>query len=421
MINTALEALKQWLTTIGIDDLWVNFMIILSSLILVSLLSTLAFFFTRRFIVSLLDNMARRTKSTWDDIIVNRHVFDRLAWLAPALIIYWAIPFYLDKNETLGMILQSLVKVYMVIVVLFVTDSFFNAITDIYQEFEISRRKPIKGYMQVLKIIVYFIGGIIIISALIQQSPLKLLTGLGAVTAVLLLVFRDSILGLVGSIQISANDMVRPGDWITMSKFGADGTVIDMNLTTVKVQNWDKTISTIPTYALVSDSFQNWRGMEESGGRRIKRAIHIDMASVKFCTPAMLDHFKKIAIIQDYIHTKEDELNQYNTQYKINDSTLVNGRRLTNLGIFRAYIKEYLQRHPLLDTDNMTWLVRQLAPTEKGIPIEIYVFSKIQAWSDYEDVQSDIFDHILASIPEFDLSVFQNPTGKDFKVLASIK
>jgi len=257
----------------------------------------------------------------------------------------------------------------------------------------------------------------ILISILFDQKLSGLFLGLGTFAAVLMLVFKDTILGFVASIQVSMNNMVNPGDWISMPGRDADGVVLEINLNTVKVQNWDKTISTIPTYALVSESFQNWKGMEESGGRRIKRSINIDMTSVKFCSPEMIEKFNKIQLLQEYIRTKQKEINEFNEKLKVDPSVLVNGRRMTNLGTFRKYIEEYLKIHPLIH-EQMTFLVRQLQPNEKGIPMEIYVFSKDQEWANYEAIQADIFDHILAVLPEFDLRVFQNPTGQDILALA---
>jgi miniconductance mechanosensitive channel len=267
-------------------------------------------------------------------------------------------------------------------------------------------------------IIVYGIAIILILSILLGRSPKYLFTGLGALAAVLILVFKDTILGFVASIQLTANNMVRIGDWISMPKHNADGTVTEITLNTVKVQNWDKTISTIPTYALVSDSFGNWRGMEESGGRRIKRHINLDMQSVKFCTPEMLEEFNKITCLKDYINDRQVEISKYNESNKIDNSVIVNGRRMTNLGTFRRYLEFYLRNHPMIH-DNMTFLIRHLQPTEKGIPLEIYVFSKDQRWANYESIQADIFDHILAVIPHFHLRVFQNPSGEDFKALSN--
>jgi miniconductance mechanosensitive channel len=246
-----------------------------------------------------------------------------------------------------------------------------------------------------------------------------LIGGLGAFSAVLMLIFKDPILGFVGGIQLSVNKMLAPGDWISMPKFDADGTVIDISLTTVKVQNWDKSISMIPTYSLISDSFRNWKGMEESDGRRIKRWINIDVKSIRFCTPEMLQKFEKIEYLTYYIQHKQKELEEYNASRNVDNSIMVNGRRQTNIGVFRAYLVEYLRNHPNINPE-MTLMVRQLQPTEKGLPIEIYGFSKIKAWEQYEAIQSDIFDHVLAVVPEFDLRIFQNRTGDDVAVAAAL-
>jgi miniconductance mechanosensitive channel len=261
-------------------------------------------------------------------------------------------------------------------------------------------------------------AGIMIISILLGKDPTILLTGLGALAAVLILVFKDTILGFVASIQLSANNMVSIGDWITMKSHGADGTVIDITLNTVKVQNWDKTISTIPTYALVSESFNNWKGMEESGGRRIKRAVSIDLGSIKICDSAMLKRFERFDLIHEYVIQKEEELKEYNKGKNLSDEDYISGRHQTNVGIFRKYLEVYLRQHPMINLD-MTFLVRQLSPSGKGLPIEIYVFSKDQEWANYESIQADIFDHILAVVPEFELKVFQEPTGADILSLKS--
>jgi miniconductance mechanosensitive channel len=298
--------------------------------------------------------------------------------------------------------------------------SFLNAVNDIYCNYEISRQRPIKGYLQVIQIILTIFVVISIIATLFDRPIWPLITGLGAMTAVLILVFKDSILGLVASILISTNDMVRIGDWIEMPQYGADGDVVDISLTTVKVQNWDKTIATIPTYALISDSFKNWRGMSESGGRRIKRAIRIDMNSIKFCDPAMLDRFEKYQLITDYVKSRRQEIAEYNETHKIDASYLVNGRNMTNVGTFRAYIAAYLKKHPKIHQE-MTFLIRHLPPGRDGLPIEIYVFSNDQVWANYEAIQADIFDHILAVLPYFDLTIFQDPTGRDIRMLSGSK
>ncbi len=287
-----------------------------------------------------------------------------------------------------------------------------NLLLEIYNRKEAFKNKPLKGFVQIIQVLVFFVGFIIIISILIGKSPATLFAGLGASAAILMLVFKDTILGFVAGIQLSANDMLRPGDWITMTKYGADGTVIEVTLNSIKVRNFDNTITMIPPYALVSDSFQNWRGMQESGGRRVKRSINIDMNSVRFCTPEMLAKFRKISLLTEYIDTKQKELERYNEEHNIDDSIKVNGRRQTNLGVFRAYLVNYLKSNPDVNKD-LTCMVRQLQPTEKGIPMELYFFAATTVWIPYEGIQSDVFDHILAVLPEFGLQVFQEVSGSD--------
>ncbi len=381
-------------------------------------LAILADLITRRIIVSGIKRIVRKSKTQIDDILIQRRVFHKLAHIVPGLLIYSTAGFIFSDYPVLGDIVTRLALIYIIIVLLLSIDSFINALHQIYLTTPISNGRPIKGYVQVVKIIIYFIAIILIIASLTKESPGKLLTGLGAMAAVLMLVFKDTILGFVASIQLSANKMVVPGDWISMPSHNADGTVIDISLNTVKVQNWDKTIATVPTYALVSDSFRNWKGMEESGGRRIKRSLNIDMNSVRFVDDEMAEKFKKIHLLKDYVVSREEEILKYNEDNKIDGSILVNGRRMTNLGTFRKYVEEYLHQHPKIHND-MTFLVRQLQPDERGLPIEIYVFSNDQAWANYEAIQSDIFDHILAVLPEFDLKVFQNPSGRDFQNLVS--
>jgi miniconductance mechanosensitive channel len=415
-INRLLEIISDFFISTGLSENLTQLLITIMVTIVVVGLALLADFITRKILVSAIRQVFKRTKSTRDDILVKRKVFSRLSHLVPALIIFYTADFVYGNYENFIEIVKSGCYIYMIIIILLVIDSFINALHEIYHTLPVSENRPIKGYVQVVKIFIYFIAIILILAVLLNQSPKGLLTGLSALAAVLLLVFKDTILGFVASIQLSANNMVKPGDWIEMPKYGADGTVMEISLNTVKVQNWDKTISTVPTYNLVSDSFTNWKGMEESGGRRIKRSINIDMQSVKFCTPEMIERFNRIQRLQDYIQHKTKEIEVYNKEHNIDDSVLVNGRRMTNLGIFRSYIEQYLKHHPKIHQD-MTFLVRHLQPTEKGIPIEIYVFSNDQAWANYEAIQADIFDHILAVIPEFELRVFQNPTGADFQNL----
>ena len=282
---------------------------------------------------------------------------------------------------------------------------------------ERSRNKPLKGFVQILQVIIFLIGGILIISVLINRSPVSLLAGLGASAAIMTLVFKDTILGFVAGIQLSMNDMLRPGDWITMEKYGANGTVTEVTLYAVKVRNFDNTITTIPPYALVSDAFQNWRAMTESPGRRIKRSINIDMTSVCFCTPEMLERFRKISLIRDYIEFSEQDLEKYNTEYGIDGSVPVNGHRLTNLGVFRAYLVRYLRSLPEINKE-LVCMVRHLQPTDTGIPIELYCFSSNKEWVEYERIQADLFDHVLAIVPEFGLRVYQRVSGADVVRLA---
>jgi miniconductance mechanosensitive channel len=348
--------------------------------------------------------------------MAEEKVFSRLAFFVPAFMLLGSIPLVLSEYEVLTRVLQGAINIYIWIIVALMISSVLLSINKIYETYESSKNKPIKGYLLFIRIIVWFITAICIVAILIGKNPGSIFVGLGALSAVLLLVFKDPIMGLVGSVQLSSNDMLRIGDWISMPAHNTDGDVIDISLTTVKVQNWDKTISTIPTYSLISESFQNWRGMEESGGRRIKRSINIDMHSVKFCTQEMLDKFSNIQLLADFITEKQKELKEYNSKHNIDNSVVVNGRRQTNLGVFRTYLERYLNNLPFISED-MTFIVRQLQPGDNGIPMEIYVFSKVQAWVDYEGIQSDIFDHILAVIPEFELTVFQTPTGSDLRAL----
>jgi miniconductance mechanosensitive channel len=370
-----------------------------------------AYLITRTVLMRSISYVAQRSKTQWDDLIMEHKVFSRLAWLAPALVVYL---FAAAFPEGWKDYVQRIMGAYMILVSVLVLNALLNAAMAIYRTTEASGTRPIKSFIDLAKILIFIIGGVMILCALMKTSPWVFLSGIGAMTAVLLIVFKDSLLGLVASFQITSLDMVRNGDWIAMPKYGADGDVIEVSLHTVKVRNWDKTITTIPTYALVSESFKNWRGMSESGGRRIKRAIHIDMNSIKFCDAEMLERFRKFELIKDYVEEKAKEVDTYNQEQGIDTSELINGRRLTNVGTFRAYIAAYLENHPEIH-QGMTFLVRQLAPGEHGLPIEVYVFSRIQAWAAYEAVQADIFDHILAVVPRFDLRVFQRPSGNDFR------
>ena len=415
MIERWIEWYNTLLTGTGMSESLVVILENATIIIITIGLAILADFIVKRIIIATIKRLAMRSKNDWDDVFVERKVFNRLAHLAPAWIVYASLQ-YIFEAEKLVNTLGNFTQAYMVLVVLLVIDALLNALHEIYHRLPISQGRNIKGYVQVVKIIFYAAAVIMIISIFSGKAPSALLAGLGAMAAVLILVFKDTILGFVASIQLSANKMVNVGDWISMPKYNADGDVIDISLNTVKVQNWDKTIATIPTYALVSESFNNWKGMEESGGRRIKRSINIDMNSVGFLNAEQIEKFRKYYLLTDYINRKEKEISAFNKSLKLQEDQVTNGRKMTNLGTFRKYLEEYLKQHPKIHQD-MTFLVRHLQPSDKGLPIEIYVFSNDQAWANYEAIQADIFDHILAIIPEFGLRVFQNPTGRDFQKL----
>ena len=410
------QLIEERFLSAGIPEQLANLITTLIIIALIIFLAFLANYVTRKLLLAYISKWIKRSKTQWDDMFLSLKLLDRLANYAPALVIYYTVPTALAAYPgTVGPV-QAVISIGMIILGLLVIESLFNALHEIYKTFPISRDVSIRGYIQVGKIIMYSIGIILILSVILDRSPLVFLTGLGAVAAVLLLVFKDTILGFVASIQLSANDMVRIGDWIEMPGHSADGTVTEITLNTVKVRNWDQTITTVPTYALVSESFYNWRGMDESGGRRIKRSINIDMTSVKFCTSEMIDKFSRIRVLSSYIEEKEEELRHHNDKFGIDDAVVVNKRRQTNLGVFRKYCELYLKNHPKIRQD-MTFLVRHLQPGPTGIPIEIYVFSSEQAWHVYEGIQADIFDHIMSVIPEFGLRIFQNPSGSDFRSL----
>jgi len=385
--------------------------------LLVIALAFLADAFCRKFILRAIEKLVQNTKATWDDVLFGRKVMIHLSRLVAPIIICVLIPaVFRDQTETLDFI-RRVCKIYMIIVFLCFLNALFVAIYTLYSSMEKYRERSLKMFLQTFQIILIFIGGICIVSILINQSPAVLLTGLGAAATILMLIFKDSIVGFVAGIQLSANDMLRVGDWITMPKYGADGDVIEVTLNTVKVQNWDKTITTIPPYALISDSFQNWRGMHSSGGRRVKRSIHIDMHSVRFCTPEMLEKYSRIHLLSNYIEETQRIVSEYNAHNQIDNSILVNGRRQTNLGVFRAYLTNYPRNLPTVN-QHMMCMVRQLQPTEQGMPLELYFFSNGTDWVFYEGVQADVFDHVLAIIGEFDLRVFQDPSGANFRSLS---
>jgi miniconductance mechanosensitive channel len=371
----------------------------------------------KRLLVRTVRAFARRSRFSWDDALVAHNVFGRLAQVVPALIVFVGLPFVPGLPEGGTQVLRNVAMGYLVLMLTLALTAMLSAASTIYAASPVAKGRPLKGFVQLVQIVVWILGGVLIVATVLDRSPLLLLSGFGAMTAILLLVFKDTILSLVASVQLTAQDMVRVGDWIEMPQFGADGDVIDVQLHTVKVQNWDKTITTIPTHRLITDSFKNWRGMSQSGARRIKRAIFIDVSSIRFQTQDEVDHFKRFALLKDYVKNKEQDLADYNAGLATEVDADVNRRRLTNVGTFRAYAYDYLKNHPRIDK-NMTLIVRQLAPGPEGLPLEIYCFTNTTAWAAYEDIQSDIFDHLLAIVPEFGLRLYQKPAGSD---LANLK
>lgn len=404
-----IESLKDMFANQGISNSLSSYLAYATAVIIIAAICFITMFLSKKLLLKLLEIYISKSKAKWDDVLLKNRVFDRLISILPAIIVHESAALFQDVESWVKKIAFS----FIVLTILRTLYKIVDSVDDIYRQHDISKVRPIKGYLQVLKIFFTIAAAIIIISALIERSPLILLSGLGAATAVLMLIFQNSILGLVASIQLAENNMIQIGDWIEMPSHGADGEVIEITLHTVKVQNWDKTIVTIPPHSLISQSFKNWKGMQDSGGRRIKRCIYIDISSIRFCDEEMLSRLRKIQYIRDYIANRTEEIERYNREMSTDPSSIVNGRRMTNIGTFRVYIQRYLENHPRINHD-MTLMVRQLQPGENGLPIEIYAFTNTTRWVEYEGIQSDIFDHVLAVVPEFGLKIFQSPTGSDF-------
>ena len=361
--------------------------------------------FLARFIVNKTVNvLIKRTPSKYDDLLIKNKVFVRICLLIPAILVKYYIKDAMPDFPDAAAILVKITKIYEITVYASILMALVNTAHELYNSFETSKLKPIEGLVQVVKGIIIAVSVLLITTFLLGKSLSSIIIGLGTISAVLMLIFQDSIKGFVGSIQLSINDMLRIGDWIVMGP--ADGNVTEINLTTVKVQNWDNTITTIPTYQMVSSPFTNWRGMSESGGRRIARTINIDVNTVRYCTPEMIEKYKHYSLIKDYLTQREEEIAEYNKANGIDTSEIMNGRQQTNLGIFRAYIKAYLNNNPKLN-HNLTLMVRQMQPTEFGVPLQIYAFSNDKQWINYEEIQSDIFDHVISAAPMFDLRIYQ--------------
>lgn len=389
---------------------WMRTAAAAGALLFLAWLSGLA---SRVLLVRMMRPIVMRTTWTWDDALLRRGVFKRLAHAVPPLVVQLGVKLVPGLPSDVDSLVRNVAFAITVLFVLLAISAGLSAVDDLYQASPAGRERSIKGYVQLLKIVLFGIGTIVIVSSLIGRSPLLLLSGLGAISAVLMLVFKDTILSFVASIQLATNDMLRVGDWIEMPTANADGDVIDIALHTVKVRNWDKTITTIPTSRLISESFKNWRGMRESGGRRIKRSLYIDLSRVRFLDDKEAEELARFRLLRDYLQRKREELAQWNAA--LGDNVPVNQRRLTNLGSFRAYAQAYLDAHPELNHE-LTCMVRQRDPGPTGIPLEIYCFTSSVVWTTYERVQADIFDHLIAILPEFDLALYQQPTGADMRI-----
>ena len=419
-----LSKIELWviknLDHLGIEEQYSSYCYIAIALLVILSIGWIANLVVKKFIVEILRSVAKRTNTKLGEYLLQESFFLRLSHLAPAFVISTLSELVFQNYPVFNGFIAVLVNLYLVVIILWVIDALIDTLYKLYEESRLSTKLPLKGICQAVKIVVNVTGIIFILSILLDKSPLYFFSGLGALTAVLLLVFKDVILGLVAGIQLTANNMVRKGDWVEMPKYGADGDVIDVALTTIKIQNWDKTITTIPAHALVSDAFKNWRGMSESGGRRIKRSIYLDLSSVCFLRESEVLELEKIELLKDYLTGKRSDIGEEGLDLEKHGlaAPLLNGRNLTNSGTFRAYCIEYLRAHPSIHQKGMTFLIRQLAPTEKGLPIEIYVFVNDVRWIEYEAIQSDIFDHLIAALPVFNLRAFQLPSDASFAHLA---
>ncbi|TXG39727.1 mechanosensitive ion channel family protein [Seonamhaeicola maritimus] len=411
--------LKHWiyneLVDLNVADTTAQYLNMLGLLLGLLIIVFIVDFLIRKILLQAFTKFAEVSKSNFDDLLVKNKVPRNVAHIIPLLIAIEFVPDIFSDFPDFEIMVEKGFKVFAIILTLWVVRSLLNTVKDFLKTLPSLKDKPVDSYIQVFMIFAW-VAGIMSAIAILTGIPfLTFLTGLGAASAVIILVFKDTILGFVASIQVSINDMVRIGDWITFEKFGADGDVIEITLATVKVQNWDKTITTIPTYALISESFKNWRGMTSSDGRRIKRSLSIKMESVKYLNSEEVDKLKKIHLIEAYLNARQKDINTFNTNNKVNKEVSLNGRNLTNIGVFRKYVQEYIENHSAINKD-MTIMVRQLAPSSQGLPIEIYAFSSDKRWVNYEYIMADIFDHVIAATPYFDLEIFELPSGSNFDI-----
>lgn len=409
-MNDIINTIKQW----TLDNPILGIIVKIAGILL---LAYITYWIVHKVLIRYITKFVKKTKTEFDDILLNEKILKKVSYIVPVLVIQQFKIF----NPSIESIIDTALSAVLVLLLILIVNGVIDALTEIVQQFEKFKDRPMKSYAQVIKIIVTTIGVIFIFGILTGQEFWGLFAGLGAISAVLLFVFKDTIMSFIASIQIATYDLVKIGDWIEIPKLGIDGDIMDISLHTVKIRNFDKTVSVFPTVALIQNSFKNWRGMQETGGRRIKRSIYIDVSSIKFVDDKMLQRFKKIKLISNYLDKKIEEINNYNSQLNEESADdIANGRRITNVGTFRQYLKEYLRERSDVDK-NLTFLVRQLQPGPEGLPIEIYIFATTTEWVKYEDIQSDIFDHIMAVVPQFELKIFQNPTSYDFKELSKIK
>ncbi len=408
IFNWAYDIFKSF----DFSDALASYLNLAINLVIIVVITYILDYLFKKLFIIFLAIVATKTQSSFDDFLVANKTAKYLAHLVPLLFIYKTVPIVLENFNYWEYLFEKGIKIYIIILSLWITRSVFNSLRDYLKQKPRFSDKPIDSYIQVIMLFLWLFGIVSFILILFDVSKTTLLTTFGSISAVIILIFRDTILGIVASISVSVNDMVRIGDWITMEKFGADGTIIEINLSTVKVRNFDNTTTTIPTYSLISDSFKNWRGMIDSDGRRIKRYILIKANSVRFIENEELEKFKKIQHLTSYIEHRQSDIDKFNLHNGVDKSVIVNGRNLTNLGLFRKYINQYILSHPGINKD-MTLMIRHLQPTENGIPLEIYCFSKDKTWINYEHIMADIFDHIIASLPYFDLEVFEAMSSKN--------
>ncbi len=409
------QFVADWLEQIGVPQESSHFLKMVVLTLLTLFIAVLIWVIGQKIINKFAGRLAKRTRTNFDDYLVEKGFFRKVGHIIPISVISTLTPIVFTDYPDVKAYVDRISDGLFIFFVLRAIDAFINASGRYYATNQKYKDKPVASFTQLGKIIIWLFGSLLLVGIVLGESPFRMFTALGAASAVLLFVFKDAILGFVASIQMTVNDMIRLGDWVSVPKYGADGDVIEINLTTVKVQNWDRTISTVPTYSFVSDGVTNWRGMQESGGRRIKRAVRIEISSIKLCDQEMLVRFRKIELVRPYIEQRSLEIAEYNSSHGVDtDGSIVNGRRMTNIGVFRNYVLAYLKNNPRINQE-MSLMVRQLEPTEHGVPLEVYCFSAIKTWVEYESVQSDLFDHIFAAAPHFDLEIYEAPSGSDIR------